>query len=128
MECKGKRVLLVDDNRFNLEVIGGILDMAGVEVVTAESGFEALKTLGAGRIFDAVLLDVQMPGMDGCETARLIRRDGRWRDLPILAVTASTVPGERERCLQAGMNEYLTKPVDTQILLDALARWAGARS
>jgi CheY-like chemotaxis protein len=121
-------VLLVDDNQFNLDVIGSILDMAGVEVVTAGSGGEALKILGAGRGFDAVLMDVQMPGMDGCETARRIRCDGRWCDLPLLAVTASTEPGERERCLEAGMNEYLTKPVDTHLLLEALARWAGPRT
>ncbi len=120
-------MLLVDDNQFNLDVIGSILDVAGVEVVTAESGFAALEILEAGRGFDAVLLDVQMPGMDGCETARRIRSDGRWRDLPLLAVTASTGPGERERCLEAGMNEYLTKPVDTRVLFEALARWAGPR-
>jgi len=117
------RVLLVDDSEFNLDVIGSVLSAAGVEVVTAGSGFEALDILAAGQTVDAVLLDVQMPRMDGRETAMRIRGDGRWPDLPILAVTASTVDGERERCLEAGMNDFLTKPVDFEALLGSLARW-----
>lgn len=125
--CNGRRVLLVDDDRFNLEVIGAILSMAGVDVVTAGSGFEALELLSAGRSFDAVLLDVQMPGTDGCETARRIRQDTRWRDLPLVAVTACVVEGLRERCLDAGMNDFLAKPVDTPVLLETLGRWTGLR-
>lgn len=117
------RVLLVDDSEFNLEVIGAGLSAAGVEVVTAGSGFEALDILASGQAFDAVLLDVQMPRMDGRETARRIRGDGRWAGLPVLAVTASTVKGERESCLEAGMNDFLTKPVDFEVLLGSLARW-----
>lgn len=117
------RVLLVDDSEFNLEVIGGGLSAAGVEVVTAGSGFEALDILASGQAFDAVLLDVQMPRMDGRETARRIRGDGRWAGLPVLAVTASSVKGEREKCLEAGMNDFLTKPVDFEALLGSLARW-----
>lgn len=125
--CSGRRILLVDDDLFNLEVIGSILAMSGAEVVTAKSGIEALRLLEADRAFDVVFLDVQMPGMDGCETARRIRRDERLRDLPLVAVTANAVAGVRERCLDAGMNDFLTKPVDTPALLDALSRWAGGR-
>ena len=117
------RVLLVDDSEFNLEVIGGGLSAAGVEVVTAGSGFEALDILASGQAFDAVLLDVQMPRMDGRETARRIRGDDRWTDLPVLAVTASAAEGELERCLEAGMNDFLTKPLDFEELLVSLARW-----
>lgn len=125
--CKGRTVLLVDDDRFNLEVIGAILSMAGADVVTAVSGAEALGLLSAGRSFDAVFLDVQMPGMDGCETARRIREDERWRDLPLVAVTACAMADLRERCFDAGMNDFLTKPVDTPVLLEALRRWTGSR-
>ncbi|WP_051307286.1 response regulator [Desulfomicrobium escambiense] len=116
-------MLLVDDSEFNLDVIGSVLSAVGVEVVTAGSGFEALDLLASAQTFDAVLLDVQMPRMDGRETVRRIRSDGRWPDLPVLAVTASTVEGEREKCLEAGMNDFLTKPVDFEALLESLARW-----
>ncbi|GAB6110270.1 response regulator [Desulfomicrobium salsuginis] len=123
IEQRKSRVLLVDDSEFNLDVIGSVLSAAGVEVVTAGSGVEALDLLASAQTFDVVLLDVQMPRMDGRETVRRIRSDGRWPDLPVLAVTASTVEGEREKCLEAGMNDFLTKPVNFEALLESLARW-----
>ena len=125
--CRGKRVLLVDDNEFNLDVLESMLSVAGVEVVTAANGRDALDILALGPAPDAVLLDIQMPGMDGYEVARRIRENVQWLGLPVLAVTANVVKGERERCLAAGMNGYLTKPVDASALFRALARWTRKR-
>ncbi len=120
--CRGKRILVVDDNEFNLDVLETVLTMAGLDVTTASSGPGALEALSAGPACDAVLMDVQMPGMDGYEATRRIRVDPRWKGLPVLAVTANLVTGERERCVEAGMNGFLTKPVDTLALFEALAR------
>lgn len=99
--CNGRRVLLVDDDLFNREVIG-IIAMSGADVATVESGFGALRLLEADRAFDVVFLDVRLYGINGCETASRIRRDGRRGDLPLVAVAACNVEGLRERCLDAG--------------------------
>lgn len=119
--CRGRRVLVVDDNEFNLDVLETILSMAGLEVVTAASGADALDILASGPSCDAVLMDVQMPGMDGYEAARRIRANPLWKGLPVLAITANFVKGERERCIEAGMDDFLTKPVDQAALFSALA-------
>ena len=121
----GLRALVVDDNEFNLEVFESILAMAGIEVATAASGPEALSILERGPAFDVVLMDMQMPDMDGCETTRRIRANPTLKDIPILALTANTIPGAREQCLASGMNDFLTKPVDTPAMFRALARWIG---
>lgn len=126
--CKGKRVLVVDDDEFNRDVLSAILSMAGVDVTTASDGPSALTTLAAGLAFDAVLMDVQMPGMDGYETTRRVRGNREWADLPVLAVTANVESGVREKCFEAGMNDFLTKPVDTPALFEALSRWIGGSS
>jgi CheY-like chemotaxis protein len=125
--CKGRRVLVVDDDEFNRDVLSAILSMTGAEVVTAPDGFTALASLAAGRSFDAVLMDVQMPGMDGYEATRRIRANSELADLPVLAITANVMDGVRERCFEAGMNDFLTKPVDTPALVEALTRWINRR-
>ncbi len=125
---EGKRVLLVDDNEFNLDTIASILTVAGLVVVCVQSGAAALEALCQGQQFDVVLMDVQMPGMDGCEATRRIRADGRWESLPVLALTANVDPGQRERCLEAGMDDYLIKPVDSLELFRALERWTRSRN
>ena len=121
--CRGRRVLVVDDNEFNLEVLETILAMAGLEVVTAAGGTAALDTLAAGPAFDIVLMDVQMPGMDGYETTRRIRANPAWKGLSVLALTANAMKGEREACLEAGMDDFLTKPVDQAAMFKAMAAW-----
>lgn len=126
--CKSRRVLVVDDDEFNREVLSAILSMAGAEVTTVPDGPSALRALTAGMAFDAVLMDVQMPGMDGFETTRRIRENSQWADLPVLAITANVVRGVRKQCLEAGMNDFLTKPVDSAALFQALTRWTGGRS
>ncbi|MEN8140981.1 MAG: response regulator [Thermodesulfobacteriota bacterium] len=115
------RVLLVEDNSINRQVAMEILTSLGAEVVTAENGLEALNRVADD--FDIVLMDVQMPHMDGLAATREIRRQERFRDLPIIAMTAKAMMGDREACLEAGMNDYVAKPIDPDALHDALQRW-----
>ncbi|WP_137295583.1 PAS domain-containing hybrid sensor histidine kinase/response regulator [Nocardioides dongxiaopingii] len=119
-------VLVVEDNAINQLVARGLLEALGYAVETADDGEEALVRIEAGA-FDAVLMDVQMPRLDGYDTTRALRRaDARDRSggrLPILAMTAAAVSGERERCLAAGMDDFITKPVSPTGLGAALARW-----
>ncbi|MCC7262838.1 MAG: response regulator, partial [Candidatus Latescibacteria bacterium] len=118
----GLRVLVVEDNTFNQLVARGYLQQAGHQVEIAADGGQALDRLGE-TVFDAVLMDVQMPGMDGYETTRAIRRREAERGghVPIIGLSARTAPEDRERCLQAGMDSYLTKPINRGQLLAALA-------
>jgi PAS domain S-box-containing protein len=118
----GSRVLLVEDNATNQEVALEILQAGAVEVAVAENGLEALAAVNE-QAFDAVLMDVQMPEMDGLEATRAIRREPRLQAMPIIAMTANAMAGDRERCLAAGMNDYLSKPIDPDELFAALARW-----
>ncbi len=121
----GGRVLLVEDNAINQQVAREFLLRADIKVVTANNGREALEWLERER-FDAVLMDVHMPEMDGLEATRRIRADSRWRALPVLAMTAAVLPEDREACLAAGMNECIAKPIEWRVLIDALVRWIGA--
>jgi CheY-like chemotaxis protein len=116
------RILLVEDNPINQMVARRMLEKKGYDVAVAENGKEALRALD-GQAFDAVLMDVQMPEMDGLEAAAAIRarEQGTDRRLPIIALTAHAMNGDRERCLAAGMDGYVTKPVTSPVLLKALA-------
>jgi signal transduction histidine kinase/ActR/RegA family two-component response regulator len=117
------RVLLVEDNVVNQAVALGMLEALGVDVTVASDGRDALDRLSAAQ-FDAVLMDCQMPVMDGFEATRAIRgREGGGAALPIIALTANAVVGDRERCLAAGMNEYLSKPFKLEQLGDVLGRY-----
>jgi signal transduction histidine kinase/DNA-binding response OmpR family regulator len=117
----GRRVLLVEDNELNQLVATQLLEtVGGVEVVVANHGGEAV-ALVQSQHFDGVLMDVQMPVMDGYEATRVIRRSRP--DLPIIAMTAHALASDRERCLQAGMNAYISKPVEPQALLTVLRQW-----
>jgi signal transduction histidine kinase/CheY-like chemotaxis protein/HPt (histidine-containing phosphotransfer) domain-containing protein len=123
---RGKRVLLVEDNEFNQIVAMDLLgSIAGVEVTLARNGREALAQL-AGPDFDAVLMDVQMPEMDGCQAAQQVRAQPRHAALPIIAMTAHALASDRDRCLAAGMNDYLAKPFEPAELFAVLARWTSA--
>ncbi|UFS68603.1 response regulator [Geomonas sp. RF6] len=118
----GGRVLLVEDNDFNQMVASELLTEAGISVTLAENGQEALE-LVRNNEFDAVLMDIQMPGMDGLEATRQIRAQEEFASLPIIAMTAHAMVKDRERCLSAGMNDYLSKPIAPAELYEALARW-----
>ncbi|MDF2489826.1 MAG: putative sensor histidine kinase/response regulator hybrid [Pseudomonas sp.] len=117
------RVLLVEDNPVNQLVAKGMLAKLGCKVEVALQGAEALSLLEE-QAFDLVLMDCNMPVMDGYEASRRIRQDGRWRDLPIVALTANAMPEERERCRAAGMDDYLAKPFRREELLALLDHWA----
>ncbi|MFZ5765019.1 MAG: 7TM diverse intracellular signaling domain-containing protein [Thermodesulfobacteriota bacterium] len=120
----GRTVLLVEDNPINRKVAGEMLDHAGISYRVATNGREALEEARQGGL-DAVLMDVQMPVMDGFEATAAIRADARCRHLPIIAMTAHAMAGYRERCVAAGMNDYLAKPLEEQDLFAVLDRWLG---
>jgi CheY-like chemotaxis protein len=94
-----------------------------MHVITAENGREALDALNAHPEVNAVLLDMMMPEMDGSETASEIRRNPNWKDLPVIAVTAKTMTGDREKCIEAGASDYISKPVDVDQLISLLRVW-----
>ncbi|MFJ2366621.1 response regulator [Pseudomonas sp. NPDC087697] len=116
------RILLVEDNPVNQLVAKGMLSKLGCNVKVAAHGAEALDQLEHGQ-FDLVLMDCNMPVMDGYEASRQIRRSGRWPDLPIVALTANAMPEERERCRAAGMSDYLAKPFRREELAALLEQW-----
>ncbi|MFT0521083.1 response regulator [Pseudomonas faucium] len=116
------RILLVEDNPVNQLVAKGMLAKLGCQVTLATQGAEALELL-AQEDFDLVLMDCNMPVMDGYEASRRIRQSGRWPDLPIVALTANAMPEERERCRAAGMNDYLAKPFRREELLALIEHW-----
>ncbi len=121
-QIRGCRVLVVEDNDLNQQIAYELLSDAGVIVTVADNGQEALDLVQIAH-FDAVLMDVQMPVMDGYEATRLIRRDARRLSLPILAMTAHASRQDREVCLRAGMNDFITKPTSREALLKMLAKW-----
>jgi len=119
---KGAYVLLVEDNPINQEVANEILNSAGIIVDTAGSGIEALEAL-KNHDYDCVLMDVQMPEMDGYEVTRIIRDMDRLKALPIIAMTAHAMVGDREKCLEAGMNDYVSKPINPGTLFSVMSKW-----
>ena len=120
----GTRVLLVEDNEINRLLVREILEKAGIIVLEAKDGKEAVEIAEKGAAqLNAVLMDVSMPVMNGYEATRRIRRNSACKDLPIIAMTASAMSGDREKSLAAGMNEHITKPVDPQELLRVLVDW-----
>ncbi|BDD86240.1 PAS domain-containing hybrid sensor histidine kinase/response regulator [Desulfofustis limnaeus] len=126
---RGSRILLVDDNIINQEVAAEFLQSVGMEVTIAGNGREAIEILNRSS-YALVLMDIQMPEMDGLEATRRIRRQERFRDLPIIAMTAHAMTGDRDKSLAAGMNDHITKPIDQKVLYQTLQRWipAGERT
>jgi CheY-like chemotaxis protein/signal transduction histidine kinase/HAMP domain-containing protein len=119
----GKKVLVVDDDVRNIFALSSVLERRGMNVLTANTGREAIQTLEATPDTSIVLMDIMMPEMDGYETMREIRQDGKYRRLPIIALTAKAMMGDRDKCLQAGASDYLAKPVNTEQLISALRMW-----
>jgi CheY-like chemotaxis protein/HPt (histidine-containing phosphotransfer) domain-containing protein len=120
----GLRVLLVEDMPTNQLIACEIMESFGITVDTADNGVQALKKLlEDANIYDVVLMDVQMPEMDGLEATRRLRESKRLPDLPVIAMTAHALESERQRCLAAGMNDFLTKPIDPALLQKMLVRW-----
>jgi len=119
----GKTVLVVDDDVRNIFALTSLLEQHGVRVVNAENGAEAISLLDDDPEIDAALMDIMMPEMDGFETMRQIRLNPKHRLLPILALTAKAMKGDREKCLEAGASDYIAKPVNTEELLSLLRIW-----
>ncbi|MBL7178123.1 MAG: response regulator, partial [Desulfobacteraceae bacterium] len=119
---KGARILLVEDNAINQQVATELLEQGGFVVTVASNGREGVQAVGTSE-FDLVLMDIQMPEMDGHEATRIIRKEHSSDSLPIIALTAHAMAGEREKCLNAGMNDYLSKPIDTEDLFAVLTKW-----
>ena len=119
----GKTVLLVDDDARNIFALSSVLERRGMHVLTATTGREAITSLEQAADISIVLMDIMMPEMDGYETMQAIRAQGKWRRLPIIALTAKAMKGDREKCLEAGASDYLAKPVNTEQLLAALRMW-----
>ena len=126
-ELSGATLLVVEDNTINQQVARELLESKGLNVVIADNGKKALEAIHA-RSFDAILLDLQMPVMDGYQTAREIRRYAQFDNLPIIAMTAHTMPDDKQRCLAAGMNEHISKPIDPNRLFDVLKNWLAVPS
>jgi HAMP domain-containing protein/CheY-like chemotaxis protein/signal transduction histidine kinase len=118
-----RTVLLVDDDTRNIFALSSVLERRGMEVLTATTGSEALAVLKSRSDVAIVLMDIMMPGMDGYETIHAIRVNAGFRRLPILALTAKAMKGDREKCLEAGASDYLAKPVNVEQLLSALRMW-----
>ena len=119
----GKKVLVVDDDVRNLFALASALEARGMEVLFAENGREGLDCLDQNQDVDLVLMDVMMPEMDGYETTQAIRQLPEFDKLPIIALTAKAMRGDRERSIAAGASDYITKPVDTDQLLSLMRVW-----
>jgi CheY-like chemotaxis protein len=119
----GATVLVVDDDARNIFALTALLERGKLEVVTAESGADALLLLEQRPDIDLVLMDIMMPSMNGYEAMAEIRKQPHLAALPIIAVTGKVVGGERARCLAAGASDYIAKPVDTSELFGALGKW-----
>ncbi|MDB5025183.1 MAG: response regulator [Mucilaginibacter sp.] len=118
-----KRVLVVDDDVRNLFALTAVFERSNIEVITAESGREALEVLNSDKKVDIVLMDIMMPEMDGYETIQIIRKEAKHKHLPIIAVTAKAMIGDRQKCIASGASDYITKPVKTDQLLSLMRVW-----
>jgi CheY-like chemotaxis protein len=118
-----KKILIVDDDTRNTFALTTILEDKGMEVISKPNGKKALEFLAKQNTLDMILMDIMMPEMDGYETIRAIRAQERWRKLPIIALTAKAMRGDKAKCIEAGANDYLAKPIDTNKLLSLMKVW-----
>lgn len=121
-ELKGFTVLVVEDNELNQMVAKGLLEYNGASVAIANHGKEALEIL-RNETIDCVLMDIQMPVMDGLEATQMIRANAQWADLLIIAVTANADNQYKDLCRSVGMNDFLTKPINPELLVNTLLKW-----
>jgi CheY-like chemotaxis protein len=119
----GRTVLLIDDDARNIFALSSVLERRGMRVLTATTGSEAIALAETTPDLAIVLMDIMMPEMDGYQTIRVIRQKPDFRRLPIIALTAKAMKGDREKCMEAGASDYLAKPVNTEQLLSALRMW-----
>ena len=119
----GRKALIVDDDMRNIFALATVLDDQGMVIVSADNGRDAIRLVQGDPTIDIVLMDIMMPEMDGIATMREIRKLPRGKDPPIVAVTAKAMKGDREKCIEAGAWDYLSKPVDTAHMLTVLRSW-----
>src|SRR5262249_52697351 len=119
----GKKILVVDDDIRNIFAMTSILETYNMQVLSAETGKAGIEVLNNTADMEVVLMDIMMPNMDGYDTMRAIRKQTRFRTLPIIALTAKAMKGDREKCIEAGASDYIAKPVDTEQLLSLLRMW-----
>jgi CheY-like chemotaxis protein len=120
---KGKKALIVDDDMRNIFALATVLDEEGMVIVSADNGREAIRLVEADPAIDIVLMDIMMPEMDGIATMQAIRQRPRGRELPMVAVTAKAMKGDRQKCIEAGAWDYISKPVDPRHLMAVLRGW-----
>jgi CheY-like chemotaxis protein len=118
-----RTVLLVDDDARNIFALSSVLERRGMKVLTATTGNEAIELVTTNPSISIVLMDIMMPQMDGYQTIGVIRQNPSFSRLPIIALTAKAMKGDREKCLEAGASDYLAKPVNTEQLLLAIRMW-----
>ena len=118
-----RKVLIVDDDMRNIFALSTVLEEHEMVIVSADNGRDAIRILKEQPDIEVVLMDIMMPEMDGMETMREIRKIASLKDLPIVAVTAKAMKGDREKCIEAGAWDYLSKPVDTEQMLSVLRAW-----
>ena len=116
-------ILLVDDDARNIFALSSVLERRGMNVLTATTGAEAIALIEETPALAIVLMDIMMPEMDGYQTIERIRQNKEYRRLPIIALTAKAMKGDREKCIEAGASDYIAKPVDTEQLLSLLRVW-----
>ena len=119
----GKKILVVDDDMRNVFALSKILKERGMEVIKADNGKTALETLNKNQEIDMVLMDIMMPQMDGYEAMEKIRKQAHFRTLPIIALTAKAMKDDKQKCIDAGANDYISKPVDVPRLLSLMQVW-----
>jgi CheY-like chemotaxis protein len=127
VDLYGKKVLIVDDDIRNIFALSSVLEWRNMVIISAETGRDAIELLQKNRDIDIVLMDIMMPEMDGYETIRAIRQIPSFASLPIIAVTAKAMKGDREKCIEAGAWDYLAKPVDSEQMLAVLRAWLHRR-
>jgi len=120
---QGKRVMIVDDDVRNIFALTSLLEDRGMLVISHDNGRDAIRYLQAQPDVDVVLMDIMMPEIDGIDTIREIRKLHACKDLPIIAVTAKAMKGDREKCIEAGAWDYLSKPVETELMIGMLRAW-----
>jgi CheY-like chemotaxis protein len=116
-------VLIVDDDIRNIFALTSVLERQNMQIYSAETGLGAIESLKSDPEIDIVLMDIMMPEMDGLDTMRAIRGIPAFKNLPIVAVTAKAMKGDREKCIEAGAWDYLSKPVDTEQMLSVMKAW-----
>ena len=119
----GRKVLVVDDDARNIFALTSLLESQEMEVISATNGRQAIELIQSTPDLSMVLMDIMMPEMDGYQTMREIRKDPEFRTLPMLALTAKAMKGDREKCLDAGASDYIAKPVNTDQLLSLMRVW-----